>query len=77
MRYAIETIEAAKKFGGFVLVSCPNLQFVYSEILGLTGSNGAGKTTVVRTMACLLKTASGILIDEYNAIEELEKAKQD
>ncbi len=48
-----------RTFGGFVAVDSVSFEVAPGEIFGFLGSNGAGKTTVIRMLCGLLKPTSG------------------
>ncbi len=48
-----------KKYGDFTAVSDLNFKINKGEIIGLIGSNGAGKSTVMRMLTGFLKPTSG------------------
>jgi ABC-2 type transport system ATP-binding protein len=48
-----------RHFGGFVAVDGVSFDVAPGEIFGFLGSNGAGKTTVIRMLCGLLKPTSG------------------
>lgn len=53
-----------------VIKACDNISFHVNkgEIYGLLGSNGAGKTTMLRMMATLIKPDSGDIIINNNSV---------
>lgn len=59
MRNAIETSSLTKFYGTFRAVDALDLAIVPGEIYGLLGSNGAGKTTVIKMLCQLLKPNDG------------------
>jgi ABC-2 type transport system ATP-binding protein len=56
---AIETKNLTKKFGDLTAVDGLNLSVRKGELFGLIGSDGAGKTTVMRMLAGVMKPTSG------------------
>jgi ABC-type multidrug transport system ATPase subunit len=56
-----------KIFGVFTAVDGLTFQVKDGEIFGLLGTNGAGKTTKIRMLACLItKTAGNAIIDSFS-----------
>lgn len=56
---AIKTVNLTKKYKDLTAVDCLNLKVEKGEIFGLLGVNGAGKTTVIKMLSCLIKQTSG------------------
>lgn len=74
---AIETRNLTKKFDEFVAIHNLNLEVQKGEVFGLLGPDGAGKTTLMRLLACLLTPTSGdgwvcgkALVKESESIKE-------
>lgn len=59
MNSIIQTYELAKVVGGKAIVSNVNLDVKKGEIYGLLGSNGAGKTTMMKMLTGLIIPTSG------------------
>jgi len=57
--YAIEVERLVKRFGSTVAVDGVDLAVRPGTVLGLLGANGAGKTTIVRILAPLVRPDSG------------------
>jgi ABC-2 type transport system ATP-binding protein len=57
--FAVDAIQLTRKFGDLVAVDHIDLAIPYGEIFGLLGSNGAGKTTVIKMLTTLLPPTSG------------------
>lgn len=55
----IETKKLTKKYGEFVALNSLNCEFHSGELIGLVGSNGAGKSTFLKLLATLTKPTSG------------------
>ena len=55
----IEVEHLVKRFGAFIAVDDVSLSVEPGEVFGLLGSNGAGKTTVIRMLCGLLRPSSG------------------
>jgi ABC-2 type transport system ATP-binding protein len=56
---AIDIDRLTKRFGEFTAVDSVSLEVREGEIFGLLGSNGAGKSTVIRMLCGLLRPSSG------------------
>ena len=55
----LETKNLQKKFGGIHAVDHLNLSFEGGKITALVGPNGSGKTTILKTLAGLIRPLSG------------------
>lgn len=55
----LEVNNLTKKFKNFVAVDRVSFKVNKGEILGLIGENGAGKTTIMRMLATMLKVTDG------------------
>jgi ABC-2 type transport system ATP-binding protein len=55
----VSATELTRHFGDFVAVDRVSFDVAPGEIFGFLGSNGAGKTTVIRMLCGLLKPTSG------------------
>lgn len=60
MKLAIETKQLGKRFGAFRAVRDLDLEVLPGEVFGLLGSNGAGKSTVIRMLSGLLRPSEGV-----------------
>ncbi len=56
---ALEAVHLTKRFGDFVAVDDVSFDVHEGEVFGLLGSNGAGKSTVIRLFCGLLAPTSG------------------
>lgn len=75
----LEVIDFSKKYKGADRYSVRNISFKVNdgEVLGLLGSNGAGKSTTIKSIVGILPFKEGqILIDGYDILKESTKAKQ-
>ncbi|RKZ68456.1 MAG: hypothetical protein DRQ44_04360 [Gammaproteobacteria bacterium] len=59
MSITIETHNLTRRFGDFVVVKQLNLSINSGEIFGLLGPNVAGKSTIIRFLAGILRPGSG------------------
>ncbi|MBR2968973.1 MAG: ATP-binding cassette domain-containing protein [Clostridia bacterium] len=59
MRYAIDAKGLCKRYGDVVAVSSLDLQVKGGELFALLGVNGAGKTTAIKMLSCLISPTSG------------------
>lgn len=55
----IEMQDLSRRFGDFIAVDSINMSIPPGEVFGLLGRNGAGKTTIIKMLATLLKPSSG------------------
>jgi ABC-2 type transport system ATP-binding protein len=56
---AIQALDLTRRFGSLVAVDALNLTVASGGIFGLLGTNGAGKTTVIKMLTTLLAPTSG------------------
>ncbi len=59
MNYAVETNGLTKKFGSNYALSEVDLAIPEGSIFGLIGSNGAGKTTIMRILLDVMRQTAG------------------
>src|SRR5688572_18200093 len=57
---ALEAIHLVKRFGDFIAVNDVSFDVREGEVFGLLGSNGAGRSTVIRPFCGLLPPTSGM-----------------
>ena len=75
--YSIQTIDLTKKFGNKTAVNLLNLTIKKGELFSILGHNGAGKTTIIKMLCCLLKPTSGTaLVLGHDIINESDFVKQ-
>jgi ABC-2 type transport system ATP-binding protein len=55
----LETLDLTRRFGDLIAVNALNIQVQAGQIFGLLGSNGAGKTTVIKMLTTLLPPTAG------------------
>jgi branched-chain amino acid transport system ATP-binding protein len=68
MNTILETINLERKFGAVVAASNINIKISAGEIMGVIGSNGAGKTTFVNMVTGYLEPSSGKILYRENDI---------
>lgn len=56
---AVKTIRLTKRYGDNLAVDSLELSIAGGETFGLLGVNGAGKTTVIKMLSCILRPDSG------------------
>lgn len=65
-----------KKFETFTALKGIDIEVRSGTIVGIIGHNGAGKTTILRILSCLISPSSGDLkIRGFDAIKESKKIK--
>jgi ABC-2 type transport system ATP-binding protein len=71
MIYSIETQNLSKTFkGGTTAVSNLNIKVKEGELYSLLGVNGAGKSTTIKMLSCLLLPTSGDALLEGHSIKK-------
>lgn len=78
MEYAIETkhLEKVFKKDGVIAVKDLSLRIKEGELYGLLGVNGAGKSTAIKMLSCLIKPTKGdALIEGHSILKEPEQVK--
>lgn len=66
-----------KKFNKIEAVKDVSFEVKSGEIFALIGPNGSGKTTIIKTIAGLLKPTNGaVLVDSHDVTKEPQAAKQ-
>ncbi len=74
---AIETTNLTKKFKDKTAVNALNLTVEKGELYGLLGVNGAGKSTTIKMLSCLLLPTNGDATLNGNSItKDAQKVKQ-
>lgn len=72
--YAIETKNLTKKFKNKIAVNNVDLKIQKGELFALLGTNGAGKTTMIKMLSTLIVPSSGsIKINELDIIKDRQK----
>ena len=67
---AIRTVSLTKKYQDLIAVDELDLSIKKGELLSLLGVNGAGKTTVIKMLTCLVKPTEGNAFVEGKSITE-------
>jgi len=62
-------------YGDVQIVYDVSLQIHRGEVVSLVGSNGAGKTTILKTISGLLRPLSGEILFEENRVDQLRPAQ--
>ena len=74
--YAIQTTELTKRYKQITAVDRLHLEVQQGELFSLLGVNGAGKTTAIKMLSCLIKpTAGDALVGGYSIFKEPEQVK--
>ena len=71
----IEARSLIKRFGNFLALDDVSMSLKEGHILGLVGSNGAGKSTFMRIMAGVYRPDSGIVLKDEMPVYENPCAK--
>ena len=75
--YAIETTNLTKKYKDKTAVNSLNLTVNKGELYALLGVNGAGKSTTIKMMSCLVPPTSGdALLLNNSIVSESARVKQ-
>ena len=75
-RPAVEVRNLVKRFGGVAAVDGLSIDCAPSEVFGFVGPDGAGKTTIMRLLAAVMRPDEGsILIEGVDAIAEAERVR--
>ena len=74
---AIKTMKLVKRYKNLTAVDGLNLEIRKGELFSLLGVNGAGKTTAIKMLSCLIKPTEGdALVGGYSIIKESEQVKR-
>ena len=72
----IEIKNISKSFDGFAAVTDLSLNIKEGQVFGMIGTNGAGKSTVLRMMSGVLKQDAGEILVDGEAVFEHPAVKQ-
>lgn len=74
---AINTTNLTKKYKEKTAVKSLNLSVEQGELYALLGVNGAGKSTTIKMLSCLVPVTSGdALLNGYSVVKDSQKVKQ-
>ncbi len=73
----LEVKNVVKKFGNYTAVSNMNLRLEPGTILGLIGSNGAGKSTIIRTLTGVYRQEEGEVLYDGQPVYDNVDVKRD
>lgn len=65
---AIQTVNLTKKYKNLTAVKNLNLSVKQGELFALLGVNGAGKTTAIKMLSCLIRPRAGTLFSTEKAL---------
>jgi nitrous oxidase accessory protein len=71
----ISVTNLTKKFGHFTAVDNLSFEVAPGEAIALWGANGAGKTTVIRSLLGLLSASGELRVNNFDAQKEGKKAR--
>ena len=71
---AVSMSGISKQFGAVRALDNANLEIARGSILGLVGQNGAGKSTIIKVLAGMLKPDSGTIVINGHAVGTLTPA---
>jgi len=74
---AIEIKNLTKKYGGLTAVDNVSFSVREGELFSILGLNGAGKTTIIKILSCLIKPTGGDAILGNSILENSYKIKPD
>ncbi len=73
----IELIDLEKSFDSIKAVNHVGLNILDGEVFGLLGTNGAGKSTILRIISGVLKPDSGIVLVDKRPVYDNPEVKRD
>lgn len=75
--YSIETKKLTKVFKNKIAVNNVDLKIKKGELFALLGTNGAGKTTMIKMLSTLIVPSSGsININEFDIVKNRQKIRE-
>ena len=73
----IKTTQLVKQYNNLIAVDKLGLEIRQCELFSLLGLNGAGKTTVIKMLSCLIKPSSGdAIVGGYSITNEPKQVKR-
>jgi ABC-2 type transport system ATP-binding protein len=75
MSYALEIENVSKKYNDFLALDNINFKIKQGDFVGLLGVNGAGKTSLIFSIAGINKFTGKIRVMGYDVVEDEIKAK--
>lgn len=72
----LEVKEISKKYGTFPALNPVSCHMESGELIGLVGSNGAGKTTFIKILSTLIKPTTGDILLDGKSIVKYPMAMQ-
>jgi ABC-2 type transport system ATP-binding protein len=76
MNKVLEIINLNKKYNDFIALNNINLTITQGDFVGLLGVNGAGKTSLISSIAGINKFSGQIKVMGYDVITDVVKAKR-
>lgn len=73
----IELLDLEKKFDDIKAVASVSLNINDGEVFGLVGTNGAGKSTILRIISGVIKPDSGIVLVDKRPVYDNPEVKRD
>ena len=73
----IELLDLSKDFDDVKAVNSVSLNVLDGEVFGLVGTNGAGKSTILRIISGVIKPDSGIVLVDKRPVYDNPEVKSD
>ena len=73
----IELLDLSKNFDDVKAVNSVSLNVLDGEVFGLVGTNGAGKSTILRIISGVIKPDSGIVLVDKRPVYDNPEVKRD